>query len=211
MYAEHVPTICAAMRADPDTFVRGAMFAILSMRQKIYDVPHQMADLDREGEQSRWLFGHKAGAYRYLTEHKVQLWQDVCAATDTAEAIRVLCQIPGLGIIKSAFILQFMGFDVACLDSRNMAQQGRSTEEYRTSTAIKRSPKLGRLIAAYVAETVGLARTLWDTWCADAGAAYGFTAEAISKLHYDTIVPRGFTAPQIACPFIGVSADAIPF
>jgi hypothetical protein len=38
MYRDHVPLINAAMRASPDNFVRGVMFAVLSARQPFTSV-----------------------------------------------------------------------------------------------------------------------------------------------------------------------------
>jgi hypothetical protein len=49
MYAEHNPIIADAMRADVEIFKRGCLFALLSIRQPIRNVPAQMEDVERAG------------------------------------------------------------------------------------------------------------------------------------------------------------------
>jgi hypothetical protein len=67
MYRDHVPVISAAMREDPATFTRGGLFAVLSIRQPIRNVPAMLEDVDRFGRESAYLFGHKKHAFEYLT------------------------------------------------------------------------------------------------------------------------------------------------
>ena len=62
MYDTHVPLIAAAMRASPDTFARGCMFAILSARAPFYRVPSDLLDLDRDKHNCRALWAWKGAA-----------------------------------------------------------------------------------------------------------------------------------------------------
>lgn len=214
MYDQHVPVIAAGMRSDPEIFARGVTFVVLTIQQMIITVPESVADVDAKGDQSAFLFGHKADAFRYVQAHKVQLWQDVCNATDTADAIRALCKVPGLGIVKSAFVCQLMGFDVACLDTRNIQREGRNPNQYRSrGEAHKTTRAFGRKILDYVRDTGGRAREYWDIWCEDVADAYKRTAEDISRIHLDCIVPRGVSFAPIAVPCFGTPEkfDDIPF
>ncbi len=216
MYNTHVPVICAAMRASPDTFVRGVTFAYLSARTKFTTVPRQMADLAARGaeaDRSPWLFAWKVDAYRYLAdpETAAHLWREVIASRDTEEALRLLTRVPGLGIAKSAFILQFIGHDIACLDSRNANREKRDPGYY-DAHGRKGTPYYDRKIAQYVREFGGRAQELWDAWCEEVSGVYGMPAEDISRLHQDTIVPNSslMSGEVCAVPFIGGSQD-IPF
>lgn len=202
MYAEHVPTIAAAMRNDADVFARGCTFVVLTIQQMIVTVPEAVADVDANGLQSRFLFGHKRDAFAYIQEHKAELLRDVLACgDDTASAIRVLMHIPGLGIVKSAFVLQLMGFDIACLDTRNIQREGRNPNAYRS---MKKSRVFWtKRVAAYVADTGGRAREYWDLWCQDVATAYKRTADAISRIHLDCIVPAGMIVDPICVPCAG--------
>ena len=49
MYAEHVPVINAAMRADVAGFKRGLYFVIASIRQPVTLVPEQVEEIEKHG------------------------------------------------------------------------------------------------------------------------------------------------------------------
>lgn len=100
-----------------------------------------------------------------------------------------MLEVPGLGIVKSAFVLQLMGFDVACLDSRNIKREGRNPRAFRTDG---NDPHMLRpKVARYLDETYGKAETYWDAWCRDVAEAYHLTPEAVSELHL-SIVPNNY-------------------
>lgn len=190
MYAEHVPAIAANMRADAETFLRGCLFAVCSIRQPVINVPAHLDDIERERAQSIYLIGHKREAYRFLVTHRDELWADVCsiALGEPAAAILRLCDIPGIGIVKAGFIAQMLGFDVACIDTRNIQREGRNPRAYRSDgEARKRTPAFRRKIARYVADVGGRAAHYWDTWCNEVGPIYRLTGEQMSALHADTI------------------------
>lgn len=208
MYLDHVPNINAAMRHSPDLFCRGVMFAVLSARVQFVRVPEQMKELTKRGAKAQCLWNWKADAFRYLTKNKLQLWRDVCAANDPEAALKILCQIPGLGIVKGAFVLQMLGHDVACLDVRNIQREGLAPRAYRTD-GVKTGAAFERKVQRYVRQTFGRARELWDTWCREVADDYGMTAEDVSRLHLSAIVPAPFRSLTPVVPF-SYNAD-IPF
>lgn len=206
MYAEHVPIINGAMRRDFATFKRGVMFAILSARVQFNRVPGQVEDVEARGIKSRALWNWKYDAYLYIEAHGRELWQSTCAASDPYTAITTLCQIPGLGIVKAAFIAQMLGHDTACLDARNIAREGRNPRAFRTD-GIKRGPAFERKVHKYCVETHGQAERYWNEWCEEVGPDYGMTAEQCSREHVTAIVPprlrKSWAAP--------VKREEIPF
>ena len=207
MYETHVPYIASAMRQDADAFARGVTFALLSIQQMFITVPKAMGDVEQNDTASRFLFGSKASAYHFLMEHKVGLHAACVAATSPAEVIATVATIPGIGIVKAAFVAQLMGHDVACLDTRNIQREKRNPREYRSRKDC--SPrKFAKDIERYVRDTGGKAREYWDTWCTDVAKTYGMTPLAVSKLHLDCVV-RATVAP-IAVPFFYLSDD-MPF
>lgn len=185
------------MRADLEVFRRGAMFAILSIRQATINVPGQIEALfdPTEENNANPLFGSKFAAFDYLMSAAgACLWAEVRAPLGNTRAsceyaILKLLEVPGLGIVKAAFITQLMGYDVACLDARNVAREGRNGRAYRSDGKTPRqlSPK----VRQYVAETFGKAEIYWNAWCEDVAAAYGRTPQQISELHL-AILPRDF-------------------
>lgn len=193
MYATHVPAINACMRGSVDGFKRGVMFAVCSIRQPITLVPEQLAEVLQHGASAPGLFGHKLQAFDYLEDNAASLWRDVCATSDPCEAIARLCDVPGLGIVKAAFICQFLGFDVACLDTRNIKREGRNPRAYRSDGPARKATKaFQRKIARYVAETAGKAEFYWNAWCEDVARVYKMSALEISELHLAILTPRQY-------------------
>jgi hypothetical protein len=191
MYSRDVPLINGAMRADFRTFKRGVMFAILSARVQFPRVPDQCAELAKEGAKAKCLWGHKFGAYQYIEEHGATLWHDVCNERDPEQALYILTRIPGLGIVKAAFILQMLGHDIACLDVRNIIRDGRDPRAFRSDAK----------------ETRGKAEFYWDRWCEEVAKDYGSTAERISQDHVNAIVRKSLRD----CPMPVTKATDIPF
>ena len=205
MYADHVPTINGAMRADIGTFKRGVMFAILSARVQFHRVPAQCAELKERKHKANCLWGFKLGAYLHLEDNAEQIWRDACAAHDPIACMIVLTSIPGLGINKAGFVCQMLGHDIACLDTRNVKRAGLNMRAYTAHH--KTSLRYPALIARYVAETAGRAQELWDTWCNEVGRDTGLSGHAISLQHVSTIVP----ARLRACNVAPTRYNAIPF
>lgn len=209
MYATHVPIINGAMRADLPTFKRGVMFAILSARVQFPRVPDQCADLEKNGADAKCLWSWKYGAYVYLEEHGAALWRTICGAHDVENALWALTRIPGLGIVKAAFVLQMLGHDIACLDIRNIMRDGRNPRAFRSDGEKRKSrPAFRDKIARYVDETKGKAEFYWNRWCEEVAVSYGSTAERISLDHVNSIVRKGLHAAPV--PVTHMLGDA-PF
>jgi hypothetical protein len=181
MYKEHCPKIAAAMRSDLEAFKRGLYFVVCSIRQPVINVPEQIEDVARYGAGADCIFGHKRDAIPYIDAHAAALQRDVLAARALADALRVLLVVPGMGIVKSAFVLQLMGRNIARLDSRNNTREGLNPHAYATHGLPPH--KLARKIERYVMATRGKARFYWDAWCADVARVYKRTPEEISALH----------------------------
>jgi len=188
MYKQHVPAISAAMHDSPELFMRGVLFAVCSIRQPVTAVPEQLEQVDKGDLEP--LFGHKLLAYHYLLDHSVELWRDVRASVTNGNRIAVLCRTPGLGIVKSAFALQCMGYDLACLDTRNVKREGRHPRAFRTD-GHKTGLAFIRKIDRYCRETEGKAEYYWDTWCEQMAGVYRMEPDAVSALHL-AIVPDNF-------------------
>ena len=187
MYATHCPAIAAAMREDIGTFKRGLFFVVCSIRQATVNVPDQVQEVERYGAGAECAWGFKRAAIQHIEENAAALHSAVIRARTLSDALEVLLTVPGLGIVKSAFVLQLMGRNIACLDSRNVKRDGRNPRAFRTDG---RPPHALRgKIKRYVRETRGKARHYWDTWCEDVARAYGMTPEEVSALHLCILQP----------------------
>lgn len=183
MYIEHNPVIAAGMRADPETFIQGALFAVLSIRQPVIYVPDMLREVSREGRTAQSLFGSKRDAYDHLQEHGTAVWAAVTKAATARAAVQAAMSVPGLGIVKGAFVAQLAGHDVACLDSRNMKRLGMDHREWRTDGKPAECPALQRKLDKYMSLVSGRAREFWDDWCSDVGPRWKMTADEVSALH----------------------------
>jgi len=191
MYQDHVPMLNSAMRSDPDIFLRGVTFAVLSIRTQFVQVSQQIAEVEAAGTNARALWGYKRGSYDYLRKHKFALHEMVSEAMDSETAIEALTTVPGIGIVKAAFVCQMMGHDVGCLDSRNIQRLGLNPREWRTDGADrKQTAAFKRKVRRYVDATSGRAEELWDDWCKDVANVYKVTAEEISRDHLVIVPPR---------------------
>lgn len=210
MYADHVPIINAAMRADPDVFAQGVLFAFASARIQFVKVPDVLDDIRHRGDKSPHLFSWKRDAYRYLQANKRDLWLRVCAETDTRKALRIICEIPGVGLTKGAFVLQFLGHDIACLDSRNADREGLDANYYMKAKNAK-GVLCERRLEHYCRLAMGRARELWDIWCEQIAGIYGHTPEYISVCHVDEIVPKRLRRIAPVQPVKMLADEDIPF
>lgn len=187
MYAQHVPVIAAACREDVHTFTRAIMFASLSIRQPVENVPAMLDDVEALASQSPYLWGWKVQTFEDATIKARELHR--AQFLDTREALGVLVrEVRGLGVVKAGFVLQLAGHDVACLDTRNIVREGRNPREFRVDV----SPKiLERTLDRYIEAVGGRAEEYWDAWCEDVARARGKLAEDISALHL-AIVPDDY-------------------
>jgi len=196
MYRQEMPPIRDAMRADLEVFRRGVMFAVCSIRQPTVTVPDQLEALfdPTEDNNENPLFGSKFAAYDAITGPLgARIWAEIRQPLGNTKAsceyaLTRLLEVPGLGIVKSAFVLQLMGYDVACLDSRNVKREGRNPRAFEVNKA--RPHTVAPMVRRYVAETFGKAQLYWDDWCADVANAYGKTPQEISELHLAILPPN---------------------
>lgn len=188
MYATHVPIIAAGMRSSADIFRRGVLFAILSARQRFTLVPTQLEDVEDRGERSPYLFSWKAQSWRELEERHGELHARVLGACGLEAKLTTLCGLHGLGVVKAGFVLQLMGYDIGCIDSRNQRREERPKREFRMDKDTSPAAQ-ARVIARYAESVSGRAQELWDVWCADVADTYYRTPERISEMH-TCIVPK---------------------
>ena len=184
MYDKHNPQIAAGMKSDPETFARGVLFSALSARQPIISVPDMLRDVDRNGADAIALaLPNKFECYDFLQSHATRTWREVLERT-TAETVRHLAfTVPGLGIVKAAFVLQLMGHDIACLDTHNMRKLGLKETAFKNNGRANpySKPQFKRYLK--LAFGGGQSRRYWDDWCTDRAMFYERTPEDISALH----------------------------
>lgn len=212
MYNEHVPIIAQAMRTEVTAFRRGAMFAAISARLPFERAVDASATLYSEGPSAgkrAGLWGWKWDTYRYLESNAVPLQQELIhAGADTELALHRVMRVPGLGLVKGAFVLQMMGHDIACIDTRNQAREGWAGELLKLR---KREPAaMTRKVSKYIDLFGGRARELWNDWCLEVARDTGRSPDAVSQDHLTAVLP-GINVGSRAYDIRRANALAVPY
>jgi hypothetical protein len=183
--------IAREARESVDVFFWIAVFVILTIRQPFHTMRVQMADVRAKGAESRYLFGWKRQAFRFLAEHKAELQGAAIACHAGKLSLDSLIQeylrIPGLGIVKASFLAQMTVEDGACLDTHNLRSLGLSESAFKTPKTLK-PETIAQRISAYNAvwRNIGDSAHWWNSWCDMVAtlypARYGNGAE-VSGLH----------------------------
>jgi hypothetical protein len=170
-------TLVASAQTSADSFFWIAIFVILTIRQSFFTMPMQMRDVRKHGAESRFLFGWKRAAFRFLAEHKGRLQGKAreCAAGNLPLDSLILdyLAIPGLGIVKASFLAQMTVGQGACLDSHNLKALGLDIDAFKTPKRLKVNT-IARRITAYRAiwEAEGDSAAWWDRWCDHVATLY---------------------------------------
>ena len=146
-------------------------------------VADQLDHVRKHGRKSKHLFAWKRGTYAWL-ESNLKPWRERVLACDhdTPQALRTVMECPGLGLVKGAFVLQFLGHDVACMDSRNATREELERDHWGLH-GVKHGKAFERKLAEYIRYTTGRAEELWDTWCHEIASVYQLDAVEVSAIH----------------------------
>lgn len=201
MYREDVARI-----ADYAQTAKGladtVLFAVLSIRTQFLTMPRQMADVRSKRERSSHLWGWKGQSYRDIFEPgKAERLRDglntlpgpVATSDGTLGAMFLLYRsVTGLGMVKSAFVAQMLGYDVACFDARNLGVLGMSPDDAKRAWRLDdvgdgtRIKRMERYIKA--TRKTGGPEFWWNTWCEGIAPSMGSTPEQVSRLHSKLII-----------------------
>jgi hypothetical protein len=187
MYSRDVPLIKSHALGSDDGLLDAATFVLCSIRQPLYKIHKQMADIDEKGEDSVYLFSFKRKGFIYVRDNATVLRNAMLEITDEVEAVKYLTQVPGLHVVKASFLAQCLGFNVACLDTHNLKQLNLKHD------AFKCTPKqLDATVRHYVdiTQSTGGSEYWWNRWCNYVAGRRGSplkTAGDVSSYHYEAI------------------------
>ena len=132
MYRRDCIAIMDHACASPSGLVDVIEFTLCSIQAGLSTIKAQRKDIAINGLASKYLWGKKSDGLAYALDNKEYMWGKLMAlrecglgdASAIADAILLLMRVPNLGMVKAAFVAQMLGFDVACLDSHNVARFG---------------------------------------------------------------------------------------
>jgi hypothetical protein len=174
----HQPAIGRYARATPQGFARVYKFVLATIQQPLISTPEIVRDFELIGTESKWAFGMKGGALRWLAEegkaewlHRVALdtWE-AHSNPDAAEEelVSFFAGLPGLGLIKGGFLAQLAFGLGGCLDRHNFARFGLPYRSFRADS-FKRAGNGAqrRHVRAYLdaCRDAGGCALLWAEWC----------------------------------------------
>ena len=203
MYKKDNKIIADFLLASPDNMVRGFTFVLLSIQQPTQGLADKMVEVDQQGPECRHLnYGLKRAGFEYVEAHKQaifeRLTQYVALGLDDVEniskALLYVYDTPNLGMVKSAFVLQLLGFDVSCIDSHNLKRLGWKQSQVSLPKTLKHESKM-RKIRAYVSQTQQKGTAYWwDSWCHYVAGNIAnkklTTGQQVSNYHIEAILPK---------------------
>lgn len=208
MYRRDCIAIAEHACASPSGLVDVIEFTLCSIQAGLSTIKLQRAGIKRDGLDSVYLWGKKASGLAYALDNQASLWAKLMScrerglgdASAIADAILLLMRVPNLGMVKAAFVAQMFGFDVACLDSHNLARFGINPNRVKVGAKLNADTKRMKVLdyiqlcndlsGALHGETC--AEWWWNSWCdyvaGNRSNKLLDTADAVSKYHYDAVV-----------------------
>ena len=221
MFAIHQKRVSEYARQNPENMARVLKFVILTIRNRLFNLPADMATLDSGGETAAEinsiLYGWKLDSVNQIDAEKDSLfWQaeeivyHATSERDAAEKLLVLfASIKGLGLSKAGFAAQLIYGISACLDSHNLERFGINPNHVKSCNY--KDAKTPKTRAKYVAryceyvEKCGGTESLWDSWCEYVFArpdAVGFKMNG-NKSVYES----AYHVSALHCESLGLAAD----
>ena len=200
MYNRDCNEIADYASKHPDNFVRVVTFTLCTIQAGLSTVKMQMQDVDVNGLDSKYLWGKKSDGLAYTIANKHFLWGKLMALKErgtsdidaVSDGIMLLRKVPNLELVKASFVMQMLGFDVACIDSHNLTRLGLPPSAVKIGAKLKPATQLKK-VKAYVemCQKDGT-KYWWDSWCdyvaGNRANRLLDTGDVVSKFHVDCVV-----------------------
>lgn len=202
MFEIHNAEIGKFARQSPENLERVLRFVCATIRQPLELVPMIMHDFDQLGSDSRFAYGWKASALQYYADNRRAIYDNAiniyfahaCPEAQERELLAYFAELPGLGLVKGAFVCQ-LAFGVGgCMDSHNMSRFDVNPARFGAGAykALKRVASRTARVDEYcgMVGEIGGGAFLWDSWCdyvAELRPDVFENGFAVSELHVTTI------------------------
>ena len=175
-------------------------FTLCTIQAGLSTVKQQREDIALDGYKSKFLWGKKAEGLEYAANRQEFLWgklmhirqrgtEDVDAITD---GIMLLMKVPNLGMVKASFVMQMLGFNVACIDSHNLTRLGLSASAVKVGDKLKTETKYKKVREYVIMTQLEGSEYWWNTWCdyvaGNRANKLLDTGDVVSKYHVDCVI-----------------------
>ena len=201
MYSTHAKAIAQHGLKTPDGTHSIIRFTIFSIQQPVSKLHDLISDYEIDGLDCRHLnYSLKRAGVAYALKHKIRIHKDLKEfvknglddVDNIARAIHYLMHIPNIGMVKSGFILQMLGFDVACIDSHNLTRLGMKQSQVSIAKTLKYETKIKKIKAYVQMVQVDGAEYWWNSWCHYVAGTMANktlkTGEAVSEFHVKCVI-----------------------
>ena len=200
MYSTHAKAIAKYGLNSTEGLESVFRFCFVSIRKPISSCLYQIEDIEINGIQSKHLFGSKRKGLAYVIKNKEALLtglleiksQNTDDLARTIEAVYFVMQVPSLGMVKASFVLQMLGFNVACLDSHNLKRLGLDKKEMQVPATLRPETKIKKITKYVKLTRIKGTEYWWNSWCdyvagnmANRALA---TGEAVSEFHVKCVI-----------------------
>ena len=200
MYKRDCNAIADFASLHPNNFVRVVTFTLCTIQAGLSTVKMQMQDVDVNGLESKYLWGKKSDGLAYTIANKHFLWGKLMALKESgtsdidaiSDGIMLLRKVPNLELVKASFVMQMLGFDVACIDSHNLTRLGLPPSAVKIGAKLKPATQLKK-VKAYVEMCQYEGTKYWrNSWCdyvaGNRANRLLDTGDVVSKFHVDCVV-----------------------
>ena len=200
MYKRDCNAIADHAAASPAGLIDVIEFTLCTIQAGLSTVKQQRIDIKANGLHSKFLWGKKSDGLAYAIQRKEYLWgklmaikergvTDVDAITD---GVMLLMEVPNLGMVKASFVMQMLGFDVACIDSHNLTRLGMSPNAVKVGAKLKTESKYKKVRDYVIMTQLEGTEYWWDTWCEYVAGNRANrlldTGDVVSKFHVDCVI-----------------------
>jgi hypothetical protein len=186
MFAEHQPVIADWASESPERTAHVIKFVLTTIRCKFEDVPQRLTNALHGN--IRTLHPAARLGFAYVDTNDMTL--DNPETQPDEALLEHYLQIPGLGIVKSGFVVQLLYGRAGCLDTHNLRIYGLNANTFNCPPKIA---ALRKRLALYT-QTIKLCggtEALWNRWCTEIhrlrptkwGSPY-----AVSRAHINIII-----------------------
>ena len=178
-------------------------FVFASIRTQTFLLPKLMKEWRKRGIKSSWIWGNKKNGIAYIRKNRTNLYNRMMSIIKAKKAfmqhdlIMLFLEVPGLGIPKSAFVVQLLTGMSGCMDVHNIrkylpeADASKGTPSMLQTSGNSEAIKIKKVHEYQeLVKKAGGSQSMWIDWCnhiAVLQPKYFNGGKDVSKLHQECI------------------------